>query len=446
MSFGKPAVAVGVLATQAGGITFLQQLALLGSVYGFVDVLVKFQAENVVTEAATPVETSCGVQELGAPPILRTDEPTSDGAGSSDGNEQVEADSDRPARFLPPAAGSASGEPISTKTSTPSDASASVSLQAMQSLARRIRLEVVEPARALPILADDDYRCVRAYAQVYPVTRKAEAPRELIRRRLFGRFIPRFANQVNAHGERAVAVEIITPQEWRKYENEQLVDEGRNSLGQVPLVHIQNTAVPFEYDGASDVEALIPVQDELNCRLSDRAYRITMQSFKMYLGKGIENFTEMPVGPGRMWMTDNEKADIVEFGGDGKTFSEDNHIIGLRDAMDKIIGVTPIAAGAIKGRIGRLTSAAALRVTMLALLAKTERKRTTYGRGIQRICELALAWLDRAGLFPTTPDERRVELHWPSPIPVNELERLQEASAKLNVGVPREAVLRELGY
>jgi hypothetical protein len=29
--------------------------------------------------------------------------------------------------------------------------------------------------------------------------------------------------------------------------------------------------------GASDVEPLIPVQDELNCRLSDRGYRISVK-------------------------------------------------------------------------------------------------------------------------------------------------------------------------
>jgi hypothetical protein len=62
------------------------------------------------------------------------------------------------------------------------------------------------------------------------------------------------------------------------------------------------------------------------------------------------------------------------------------------------------------------------------------------------MCELALAWLDCAGLFPTTPEERRVEIHWPSPIPVNELERLQEAQAKAQLGVPQDIVLRELGY
>jgi hypothetical protein len=47
-----------------GGILFLQQLALLGSVYGFVDVLVKFDADAAgAFEAAT-----CGTQDLGQPP------------------------------------------------------------------------------------------------------------------------------------------------------------------------------------------------------------------------------------------------------------------------------------------------------------------------------------------------------------------------------------------
>jgi hypothetical protein len=47
------------------------------------------------------------------------------------------------------------------------------------------------------------------------------------------------------------------------------------------------------------------------------------------------------------------------------------------------------------------------------------------------MCELALKWLDIAGLFPTTPDERRIELSWPSPLPENEIEKLQEAEVKL---------------
>src|SRR5205814_3946686 len=150
-----------------------------------------------------------------------------------------------------------------------------------------------------------------------------------------------------ADSDSDVVMELITPTRWRRYEDGKVVSEGENSLGRVPLVHVQNTAVPFQYGGASDVEPLIPLQDELNTRLSDRANRITLQSFKMYLGKGVENFDTLPVAPGRMWVSDNEKADVIEFGGDASSPSEDAHLSDIREAIDKTSGVTPIAAGAI---------------------------------------------------------------------------------------------------
>ena len=317
-------------------------------------------------------------------------------------------------------------------------------------IARMIRLEVVEPARALPFLSADDYRVVEAYGQVWEGSEGSrdrgqgsdeETPVRGWWERWFGT-----RTMTQRRGEVPVVVEIITAERWQRVVGGRVVAEGVNSLGRVPVVHIQNTAVPFEYSGASEVELLIPLQDELNTRLSDRANRITLQSFKMYLGKGIENFLDQPVGPGRMWMTENEAAEVVEFGGDAACPSEERHIDELREAMDKVSCVSPVSAGVIQGRIGNLTSAVALKVTMSSLLAKTERKRTTYGAGVEQICELALAWLDAAGVYRTEPEERRVELHWPTPLPENEMEKLQEAEAKVKLGVGREVALRELGY
>ncbi|HTL30681.1 MAG TPA: phage portal protein [Tepidisphaeraceae bacterium] len=426
-----------------GGITFLQQLALLGSIHGFVDVLVKLVDESDDDTADSspsnkPIAAGCSTQDLGQPPACDGQDAFPGAAGAPDGASASSTDAP------PPEAEPASRENVSSDpgASDPSH------VAALERLARRIRLEIVEPARALPLLSCEDYRVVEAYGQVYEISRETSPPRRAgaqrgIVARLRESLFPR---RIWEKSESVRVVELITSRNWKRFEDDRLVAQGENSLGDIPLVHIQNTVVPFEYPGLSDVEPLMPLQDELNTRLSDRAFRITMQSFKMYLGKGIEGFDSQNIAPGRMWMTDNEQADVIEFGGDGKTFSEDNHIADIRQALDKTSGVTPIAAGALKGRIGRLTSAAALRVTMLALLAKTERKRTTYGQGIARMCELALAWLDRAGLFATTPDERRVELHWPSPIPVNEVERLDEAKAKLAIGISPQIVLRELGY
>ena len=424
-----------------GGILFLQQLALLGSVYGFVDVLVK-----LVDVGVNPLPGACTTRDLGQPPACDdTPDIPKESTPAPHLPEPPDAAFAPREEFTPP--------PIDAPSRT-SAAEKNPHAAQLARLAAMVRLEVVEPARALPFLSPNDYRVVDAYAQCLELGRAAQEP---VRsrpkriwteplRRAFSHFGMRSTAGCMSSPDTTITLDLLTATHWRRYENGRLTSDGANSLGLIPLVHIQNTAVPFEYAGASDVEPLIPLQDELNTRLCDRANRITLQSFRMYLGKNIDNFTSMPVAPGRMWMSDNEAADVVEFGGDAACPSEDAHISDIREALDKTSGVTPIAAGAIKGRIGRLTSAAALRITLQALLAKTEKKRTTYGAAIAQICELSLAWLDRAGLFHTTPDERRVELSWPSPIPENALEKLQEAEAKARLGVPRDVVLRELGY
>ena len=433
---------VRAIVAHNGGLLLLQQLALIGAVYGFVDVLVKLDLEDF-TGAGWPKDFpdeqtqvlgdgGSGRQELGEPPLGA--ESAKLGKGQEGGGDAGPAHAAEPGSPQP---ASDSAEPGARRHS----------LEALiQRLARMIRLEIVEPTRALPFLSREDYREVDAYGQVYelPATPESTSGNQNDQstwwQRLWQKTILRQKEQT------VIVTEIITPTRWQRYQDEKLIGEGENSLGEIPLVHIQNTAVPFEYAGVSDVEMLIPLQDELNTRLSDRANRIALQSFKMYLGKGIDGFADLPVAPGRMWTTDNTDAEVIEFGGDSDAPAESLHIADIREALDKTSGVTPIAAGAIKNRIGRLTSAAALRITLMSLISRTEKKRTTYGLGLRRIIELSLAWLDRAGVFATTEEERRVELHWPSPLPANELEKLQEGESKLRLGVPKEVVLRELGY
>ncbi len=400
-----------------GGVLFLQRLALLGAVYGFVDVLVKFQANPGAPEA----------------PFAQSDDPT---GGSS------------PA--LPPPARSASPVLPAASQSDPVAAPGSMNCQndpgvncsheeALLPLARRIHLEIVEPTRAVPVFCPTDSGRLLAYGQCYDLPGQAAAARPSRWPRL------RRAVAAEAAAPRRI-LDLIEPHRWQRLRDGATIQEGINPLGRIPLAHVQNLAVPFQFPGFSEVEPLIPLQDELNTRLSDRANRLALQSFKMYLGRGIDDFLSRPIEPGQMWSTDNPAAQVQEFGGDANSPSEQAHLDDLREAMDKTSGVSAIAAGVIKNRLGRLTSAAALRVTLMALLSRTERKRTTYGQGIEQICELALQWLDWSGLFPTRPDQRGIELHWPSPLPENDLEKLQEAEAKLRVGVPREDVLRELGY
>ena len=312
---------------------------------------------------------------------------------------------------------------------------------AVLKLAQTIGLELIEAPRALPVLEEDDYRVIRCYVQHFHQRKNTISRRNSFLSRILGGA---------GHGgdvRQVVAVtEITSPEYWQRYEDKELVAEGQIPWGFLPVVHVQNIAQPFYYEGVSDVECLIPLQDELNTRLSDRASRVTFQSFKMYLGKGIEGFENKPVAPGRMWCTDNPEASIQEFGGDASAPSEEHHIAEIRESMDKTSGVTPVVAGVLKDKLGNLTSAVALRLTFMGMLSKNERKRHTYSEGIKRICRMVLSMLDTANVFRTSETEREIDVIFPSPLPENVMEKLQEAQIKRELGVPAEQVLRELGY
>lgn len=317
-------------------------------------------------------------------------------------------------------------------------------------LAERFVLETVEAPRAIPQMNPQDYRRLDAYA-LHLRRRSMQVEQN--------HFLSRVRNRVLGQaGRRPSAVtehtQVWTPHVYQHYTakpgvfggGRRLVEESVNRLGRIPVVHIQNLSQPFYYEGLSDVEPLIPLQNELNTRLSDRANRVTFQSFKMYLGKGIERFTERPVGPGQMWSTDNPDASITEFGGDGDSPSETAHIAEIREAMDKTSTVSPLAAGLLRAKVGNLTSENALRIVLLGLLATVDKKRLTYGEGVERICELVLHAADVHGVLPNRPEERGVRLDWAEPLPDTDSQLLRNALMKIEVGVPRKQVLTELGY
>ncbi len=312
----------------------------------------------------------------------------------------------------------------------------------------RFIIEPVEAPRGIPALADDDYRRLCSYVLRVPMPGEARKPSltERVRGQLLGHAAASSAQRAQYRLQVWTADRVVDLVEDKPGDGYRQISVARNRLGRIPVVHIQNLPQPLSYNGLSEVESLIPLQDELNTRLSDRANRITMQAFKMYLGRGIEQFTERPIAPGQMWHTDNPDASIQEFGGDAQSPSEDAHINDIRDAMDKTSGVSPVAAGVLRGKVGNLSSQNAVRLVLMGLLARIERKRVTYGMGLQRLCELILHAADVYGVLPNTPEERRICIDWPDPIPENQREQLDLARRKIELGVPRQAVLNELGY
>ncbi len=308
--------------------------------------------------------------------------------------------------------------------------------------ARLIRLIPVEPPRAAAILDPGDVKHIHAL-----VIRSRQPTDQRKPHTTPGAFLNRIlARRDTTDQPTAEIVEIWSAAHHQVYRDAALILSEPNPLGVLPIAHIQNTAQPFAHEGLSDVEPLIPLQDELNTRLSDRAHRVTLQSFNMYLAKGMEGFGPTAIGPGMVWSTDNTDARVEAFGGDASSPSEDRHIEELRAAMDKASGVSPVVLGIIRERLGQLSSETALRVTLTGLINRTHRKRVAYGRAIEHACALILHALHTAGVLLTDEADRRVRLRWEDPLPVDDEQRLRAAKLKLDLGVPRERILEELGY
>lgn len=309
-------------------------------------------------------------------------------------------------------------------------------------IAEAIRIEPVEPTRAVPMLDPDDYRRILAFVIHHqrPLNEPAPAPFHRRLTRLTGHHDP------TPQRRHETITEILTATHRRLLAGDRLIEDAPMRLlaQRPPVAHIQNMSQPFRHEGLGEVEPLIPLQDELNTRLSDRASRVTMQSFNMYLAKGLDGLTGTPVGPGQIWSTDNPDASIQAFGGDAHSPSEEAHVEQIREAMDKVSGVPPLAGGVVRARIGNLSSATALRVTLMGLIAKTARKRITYGRGITDASQLILEAVHNAGLrsFPRT--QRHLALHWPDPLPEELRDRIAVARAKQDLGAPPDQLLDEL--
>ena len=324
-----------------------------------------------------------------------------------------------------------------------------------------VGVEVIEPTRGVPVVREGDWRELDGYV----IHAEGEEPGAGARRGPIGEWLESWRrgrrphpgplpggeggrHRLGAGSTGSGVTEVFSTTGRRVFVDGELVEEEAFGLmgGRVPVVHVQNQAQPYRYGGLSEVEPLIPLQDELNTRLSDRASRVTMQSFKMYLARGVEGFDKVPVGPGQIWSTDNPDASVQAFGGDASSPSEEAHINEVRNAMDKTSGVPPLATGVVQGRVGNLSSANALKITLIGLLAKTERKRVSYGRGLAEVSRMILTALDAAGVMETDPRDRGVRLEWPDPLPTDVVEETLAAKRKVELGVPTRRVLDELGY
>lgn len=270
----------------------------------------------------------------------------------------------------------------------------------------------------------------------------------------------------NTEGTRSVYTytELIRSDVIREFVNDELIDERPNALGVIPIVHIANHPASGSPWGMSDVQDLISLNRQYNETATDIADIVNYHAAPITVVIGAKP-SQLEKGTNRVWSIGNKEVDIhnLENGVDLQWPIE--VLNTLKRSMHEMTGVPETALGQVQAISN--TSGVALAIQFYPLMQKFELKKIQYGKGLQKINELALKTLfvfePEATLYdpategvikqgqplavdPADPLLYFNDIDWPSPLPIDRLVKLNEIGAMMNMDLEsRRGALKDLG-
>lgn len=268
-------------------------------------------------------------------------------------------------------------------------------------------------------------------------------------------------------GTRAVYTytEIITDEYIEEYVNDELLDARENPLGQIPIVHIRNIAVSGSPWGLADIVDIIPLNREFNEKATEISDIVNYHSAPVTIITGAKA-SNLEKGPRKIWGGLPKDANVFNLENGVDLTGPLTYLDMVKRSMHELTGVPETALGQAQAISN--TSGVALSIQFFPLIQRYSLKQVNYTAGLKRINELVLRTLflyepetriynpDTQGIRtsdeqPLVVDPRDPEVYdttcdWPSPLPVDELVKLNEVQAKLALGLEsKRGALRDLG-
>jgi hypothetical protein len=202
------------------------------------------------------------------------------------------------------------------------------------------------------------------------------------------------------------------------------VYEGPNPFGFIPFIHVANLQPPNSSWGVSDLVDLVPLNRELDERMSDQADVIHYHADPPVVFRGVEEHSDLPVGPGTVWDLPRD-ADVALLEWRGSAPAVQEHIERL---MRAIYDITETPRTSF-GDSGRLLSGVALETELQPLLQRTLRKRVAWSAALRRCVRMMLLLAERFGSQGTFAPYR-CQIVWPPMLP-----RDDDADARRNLAL-----------
>ena len=259
--------------------------------------------------------------------------------------------------------------------------------------------------------------------------------------------------------------ELITDEWIEEYVNDEMIDQRPNPLGTVPCVHISNTLVSGSPWGLADIADVIPLNRLYNEIATDVADIINYHAAPVTVITGAKA-GNMEKGPKKVWGGLPKDAQVFNLELGSNLSAPQEFLDRLKVAMHEMTGVHETALGQAQPISN--TSGVALAIQFQPLMQRYGQKKIQYTLGLQRINELVLMTIAvkeplaleynpslaetplREGqlqvLDPADPISYQSVIHWPPPLPIDVLVKLQEIQQKMMVGLEsKRGALRDLG-
>lgn len=251
--------------------------------------------------------------------------------------------------------------------------------------------------------------------------------------------------------------EEITRDTIAYYLDEVIQEEVPNVLKEINVVPIKNIPLAGESRGQSDLKSIVPLQKELNAKVTDVSDIINYHSAPITIIQGAKA-KNLEKGAKKVWGGLPKDAKVYNLELHSDLNASNNFIAMIKTAIHELSNTPEDSLGG-KASISN-TTGVALQIKYAPLLEKTWLKRQTYGRGIKQINRLLIKLLRIAGseevqktlegLMKTPEDIKKVynvKVVFPDPLPKDEMVQLQMIAQKMNMGLEEpEGALQELGY
>lgn len=251
--------------------------------------------------------------------------------------------------------------------------------------------------------------------------------------------------------------EVVTRDTISYYIDNDLVEEIPNIMREINIIQIKNIPLAGESRGQSDLKSIIPLQKELNAKVTDVSDIINYHSAPITIIQGAKS-KNLEKGAKKVWGGLPKDAKVYNLELNSDLNASNSFISSIKTAIHELSNTPEDSLGG-KSAVSN-TTGVALQIKYAPLLEKTWLKRQTYGGGIKDVCRLVIKLLRVKGsdeerkllndLMATSEGIKKVfdiTVTFPDPLPKDEMVQLQIIAQKMTLGLEEpEGALTDLGY